>query len=133
MSAVSMTSRELVIELTTAERVAALHRDIRFPLSAIAGVEVVPDALAAVRGWRAPGLALPGRAKIGTWRRRKARSSLPPAAASPTSTSPSSGTSCPRYCLVTTTPRPSSTASGRSDERSSGIRCGGHTRLEVTG
>jgi hypothetical protein len=35
--------------------------------------------------------------------------------------------------LVTTTPRPSSTASGRSDERSSGIRCGGHTRLEVTG
>ncbi len=71
MSAVSMTSQELVIELTTAEKVAALHRDIRFPLSAIAGVEGVPDALAAVRGWRAPGLALPGRAKIGTWRTKE--------------------------------------------------------------
>ena len=68
MSTVSMTNHDLVIELTTVEKVAALHGDIRIPLSAIAGVEVVPDALAAVRGLRAPGLALPGRARIGTWR-----------------------------------------------------------------
>lgn len=61
-------SPEVVIELTTAGKVAAPHGDIRIPLSAITGVEVVPDALAAVRGLRAPGLALPGRAKIGTWR-----------------------------------------------------------------
>ncbi len=70
MSAVSLTSQELVIELTTAEKVAALHGDIRIPLSAITGVEVVPDALTAVHGLRAPGLALPGRVKIGTWRTR---------------------------------------------------------------
>jgi hypothetical protein len=35
----------------------------------VSGVEVVPDALAAVRGLRAPGLGLPSR-RIGTWRRR---------------------------------------------------------------
>ena len=70
MSTVSKTDHDLVIELTTLEKVAALHGDIRIPLSAIAGVEVVPDALAAVRGLRAPGLALPGRTKIGTWRTR---------------------------------------------------------------
>ncbi|MGY1623925.1 hypothetical protein ACI789_17140 [Geodermatophilus sp. SYSU D00965] len=71
MSTVSLTAQELVIELTTAEKVAALHGDLRIPLSAITGVEVVPDALGAVRGLRAPGLALPGRAKIGTWRARE--------------------------------------------------------------
>ena len=71
MSAVSLTSQELVIELTTAEKVAALHGGIRIPLSAITDVEVVPDALGAVRGVRAPGLALPGRVKIGTWRSRE--------------------------------------------------------------
>lgn len=36
------------------------------------GVQVVPDGLAAVRGVRAPGLALPGRRKLGTWRGRGA-------------------------------------------------------------
>lgn len=32
------------------------------------GVEVVPDGFTAVRGMRAPGLAIPRRRKIGTWR-----------------------------------------------------------------
>ncbi|MEV4140279.1 hypothetical protein AB0J72_49980 [Dactylosporangium sp. NPDC049742] len=40
------------------------------PLTAITAVEVVPDALAAGRGLRAPGLAVPGLRKIGTWRTR---------------------------------------------------------------
>jgi hypothetical protein len=68
MSAVSLTAAELTVELTPAEKVAGLHGDVTVPLTAIAGVAVVPDALAAAHGLRAPGLSLPGARKIGTWR-----------------------------------------------------------------
>ncbi len=60
--------RVLTLRLTTGEKVAALHGDLTAPLSAVRHVEVVPDALAATKGLRAPGLALPGSRKIGTWR-----------------------------------------------------------------
>jgi hypothetical protein len=70
MSAVHLTDQELRVELTRTEKLAGLHGDLRIPLAAITGVEVVPDALTATRGLRAPGLALPGRRKIGTWRTR---------------------------------------------------------------
>jgi hypothetical protein len=60
----------LVLQLTTAEKVAGLHGDITVPLSSVTSVEVVEDAVAATRGLRAPGLALPGSKKIGTWRGR---------------------------------------------------------------
>ena len=73
MSTVSLIPGELTVELTTAEKVAGLHGDVRIPLTAITAVEVVPDALAAARGLRAPGLSLPGVRKIGTWRGRGAR------------------------------------------------------------
>ena len=68
MSTVSLIPGELTVELTTAEKVAGLHGDVRIPLSAISNVEVVPDALAAAHGLRAPGLSLPGVRKVGTWR-----------------------------------------------------------------
>ncbi|MBB4751113.1 hypothetical protein [Actinoplanes lobatus] len=71
MSVVSMTSSALTIELTAAEKVAGLHGDVTIPLTAITAVEVVPDALAAAHGLRAPGLSLPGVRKIGTWRTRQ--------------------------------------------------------------
>ena len=58
----------LTVSFTTAEKVAGLLRDQRIPLTAVGAVEVVPDGLRAVRGLRAPGLALPGRRKLGTWR-----------------------------------------------------------------
>lgn len=70
MSDVAFEAGELVVELTPAEKVAGLHGDLRLPLTAITGVEVVPDALAAAHGFRAPGLSLPGVRKIGTWRTR---------------------------------------------------------------
>jgi len=60
-----------VVQLSPAEKVAGLHGDLLFPLSAITSVEVVPDALSAVQGLRAPGLSLPGVRKIGTWRTRE--------------------------------------------------------------
>jgi hypothetical protein len=58
----------LTVFFTTAEKVAGLLRDQRIPLTAVRAVEVVPDGLEVVRGLRAPGLALPGRRKLGTWR-----------------------------------------------------------------
>jgi uncharacterized protein len=70
MSTVSLIPGELLVELSPTEKVAGLRGDVRIPLAAIADVEVVPDALAAARGLRAPGLALPGRRKVGTWRTR---------------------------------------------------------------
>ncbi|WP_222268737.1 hypothetical protein [Modestobacter marinus] len=70
MSAVHLTDQELRVELTRTEKLAGLHGDVRIPLAAITDVEVVPDALTATRGLRAPGLQLPGRRRIGTWRTR---------------------------------------------------------------
>lgn len=64
----------LIVSFTAAEKIAGLLRDQRIPLSAVRTVEVVPDGLKAARGLRAPGLALPGLRKIGTWRSKAGRS-----------------------------------------------------------
>ncbi|WP_209307517.1 hypothetical protein [Geodermatophilus sp. DF01-2] len=64
------TPRTLTVSLSRGERVLGLLRDLEVPRSAVRSVEVLPDGLAATRGLRAPGLALPGRRKIGTWRGR---------------------------------------------------------------
>ncbi len=68
-----LTGSQLEIRLSPWEKAAGLLRDLRLPLDAVESVEVVPDGVAAVRGVRAPGLALPGVTKIGTWRRRGSR------------------------------------------------------------
>jgi hypothetical protein len=60
----------LEIRFSTWEKIAGLLRDLRVPRTAVTGVEVVPDGLAATRGLRAPGLSLPGVVKLGTWRGR---------------------------------------------------------------
>jgi len=64
----------LTVSFSAAEKLAGLLRDQHIPLAAIRAVEVVPDGLEAARGLRAPGLALPGRRKIGTWRSRSGTS-----------------------------------------------------------
>lgn len=58
----------LTLSFTTAEKFAGLLRDQLVPVTAVTHAEVVPDGLEAARGLRAPGLALPGRRKLGTWR-----------------------------------------------------------------
>src|SRR5689334_601812 len=73
MAEIRITDDELHVKLTTREKVAGLHGDISVPLTSVRDVRVEPDALAAVRGLRAPGLAVPGRTKIGTWRGRGSR------------------------------------------------------------
>ena len=63
----------LHLRFTVAEKIAGLLRNVRVPLSAIRSVEVVPDGLAASSGLRAPGLALPGVRRLGTWRGREGK------------------------------------------------------------
>ena len=59
---------DLVLHLTRFEQVAGLHRSIRVPVSSITAVDVVDDPVRSVAGVRAPGLGVPRRVKIGTWR-----------------------------------------------------------------
>ncbi|KRE31707.1 hypothetical protein ASG82_01605 [Mycobacterium sp. Soil538] len=58
----------LEVRLTVTEKIAGLRGNIRVPTSAVAAVTVADQPLAALAGVRAPGLHLPGRTKIGTWR-----------------------------------------------------------------
>jgi hypothetical protein len=67
---VHVTPDMFTVRLSRVEKVAGLLRDLRVPLTAVRDVAVVPDGLAAARGVRAPGLGIPGRRKLGTWRRR---------------------------------------------------------------
>ncbi len=74
MSAVSIESDSILLSLSAGERLLALRRgDLRLPLSAVNGIDVEHDGLRAARGLRAPGVAVPGVVKIGTWRRRGSR------------------------------------------------------------
>ncbi len=68
MATLQLTDSTLSVRLTRSEKFWGLLRDLEVPRSAVRDVEVVPDGLAAARGIRAPGLGLPGRRKIGTWR-----------------------------------------------------------------
>ena len=68
MARIDITPETLSVRFSTSEHVLGLIRDISVPRSAVGEVTVEADALAAVRGLRAPGLGLPGRRKVGTWR-----------------------------------------------------------------
>ena len=73
MATVQLTPMTVAVHFTRAEKVWGLLRDVELPRAAVRGVDVVHDPLSDIRGVRAPGLALPGRWKIGTWRRRGER------------------------------------------------------------
>lgn len=73
MSTIRIDPATVTIELTTWEHAFALRGDVTVPRQEIASAEVVPDALAAARGLRAPGLGAPGIRKVGTWRTRGSR------------------------------------------------------------
>ena len=70
MASISIEGDELVVRLTRAEKLWTLRRDLRVPMGAVSAVEVVPDGLRAVHGFRSPGLGIPGRRKCGTFRQR---------------------------------------------------------------
>jgi len=73
MATIATVGDALTVRLSRREKLAAARGDLRVPLAAIRDVHVHPDAFVAARGARAPGLAIPGRAKIGIWRGRGRR------------------------------------------------------------
>jgi len=69
MATVIADREHLHIELSTGEKWAALRRtDVAIPWADVVSVETVAEPFRLVHGLRAPGLAVPWRRKIGTWR-----------------------------------------------------------------
>ncbi len=63
---------ELVVRLDGWQRWAALKREVRAPLAAVAAVSLATDAGALERGHRWPGSHVAGRMYAGTWKSRGA-------------------------------------------------------------
>lgn len=59
---------DLVVRLSSLEKLGALRGDVRVPLSTVRSAEVEPHPWAAVRGIRAPGTGIPGVIALGTRR-----------------------------------------------------------------
>lgn len=76
MATIEVTPTTLHIRYTRGEKIGGLLRDLTVPRALVTDVSVEPDGLAAARGIRAPGLAIPGRRKIGTWRGRAQRTAV---------------------------------------------------------
>lgn len=68
MAAVKIRRTDLVVTLSGLERVAALRREIRVPMSCVRSVCADPDPWGALRGSRALGTGIPGVAAYGVRR-----------------------------------------------------------------
>lgn len=68
MPTITITPDTVTVRLSTAEKAGALHGDLSIPRHAIVAARVVDDPMSEVSGIRAPGYAMPGHAKLGTWR-----------------------------------------------------------------
>ena len=74
MAEISVSASEVRLALSRFEKFAGLHGDVAVPMPLIRGAEVIADPFANIRGVRAPGLGIPRRRCIGTWRGRGVRS-----------------------------------------------------------
>jgi hypothetical protein len=68
MSTLTLHHDHIDITFTAAEKIGGLVRDQRIPTESVTSAELVADPIAATRGWRSPGLGVPGARKIGHWR-----------------------------------------------------------------
>lgn len=59
---------EVTVSLSAAEKLEALHGDVRVPRSSVLQVRVVPDGMDEVHGLKMPGAGLRGVIMVGTWR-----------------------------------------------------------------
>jgi len=73
MATAYVSDDSLKVRFTLWEKVFGLVHDAEFPLSSVEGATVEPDGYRAPRGLRAPGLAVPGQVKVGTWRGRSSK------------------------------------------------------------
>lgn len=70
MASMELTTDTVHVRLTGWEKAASLHGDLAIPRSAITGTRVSREALREVKGFRAPGLGMPGLKCMGTFRKR---------------------------------------------------------------
>lgn len=68
MAALELCRDALVVTLSAWERVAAMKREVRVPITAVCGVCADPDPWSAVRGVRVAGTGIPGVAVYGVRR-----------------------------------------------------------------
>lgn len=68
MAELVMVDGQLVLSLSSAERLGAVHNDIEVPVDSIESITRVESAYDEVHGLRLPGTAVPGRLLLGTWR-----------------------------------------------------------------
>ena len=74
MASIRVSDDHLHLRLTLKEKIAGLLRNTSVPLTAVEEVRLVENPFGAVRGIRAPGLSIPRRTRVGTWRGRARRS-----------------------------------------------------------
>lgn len=67
MAELTREGEDLVVALSTAEKLEAAHGNVRVPISSVRGVEVVDDAVHAVPGMKVIGAGWPGSFAIGTY------------------------------------------------------------------
>lgn len=76
MATIKLNLTAVRVDFTRGEKLAGLLRDIEVPLACVREVAVERDGLQAARGIRAPGLAIPGLRKVGTWRGKGRRTAV---------------------------------------------------------
>ncbi|MEO7124069.1 MAG: hypothetical protein ABI400_13315 [Lacisediminihabitans sp.] len=69
MAELAIQGSDLVLSLSSFEKMEAIHQDLRVPVSSVGSVEVIDDPLDAVHGIRS-GTGIPGVLVIGTIRYR---------------------------------------------------------------
>ena len=68
MADLQIEDAELVLHLSSVEKMEGLHGDVRVPLSSVTGAHSADDLWQELRGMRAPGTGVPGTLAVGTWR-----------------------------------------------------------------
>jgi len=70
MAQIKIEDETVVVHLSLAEKIGALHGDLHFPRSAVRSARVVDKPFAEIQGIRSPGTGVPRIIALGTWRRR---------------------------------------------------------------
>lgn len=60
MAEIAREGNEIVVKLSTGERVMAVHRDVRVPLSAVQGIDVIDEPIRRIHGLKPRGLRVLG-------------------------------------------------------------------------
>ncbi|HET7172975.1 MAG TPA: hypothetical protein VFI30_01690 [Nocardioidaceae bacterium] len=68
MAEIEVEPDKVIVRLTSAEKIEALHGDVSVPRSAVVRAITVPDGMTEVHGLKMPGTGLPGVILVGTWR-----------------------------------------------------------------